>query len=130
MCEDGNDEFDEGSMSERRGPVIVHGVIRKARKSQQQQALLDLKRLSTALSEVDLNSTDHVPCDLRGWVDKRTDRSHHWKKRYCVMSNGIINYFLTDENEEPQGSYLLLKSNTVTLDGDCIIKIENIRFCQ
>eukprot|EP00603_Paraphysomonas_imperforata_P003075 CAMPEP_0114423924 /NCGR_PEP_ID=MMETSP0103-20121206/6413_1 /TAXON_ID=37642 ORGANISM="Paraphysomonas imperforata, Strain PA2" /NCGR_SAMPLE_ID=MMETSP0103 /ASSEMBLY_ACC=CAM_ASM_000201 /LENGTH=778 /DNA_ID=CAMNT_0001592629 /DNA_START=54 /DNA_END=2390 /DNA_ORIENTATION=- len=105
----------------------VNKFINKLREKQKHQEKAELKRVNARLSMRRGRADSTVlPAEVHGWAHKRTDHSHHWKRRFLVVENSTIKYFLTDKNTEPQGTFILSPSSTVEKEGH-IIKIHHVK---
>ena len=106
----------------------VNKIINNLRITEKEQSEQDMKRLSKKLNESRNNLTSQLsmPCVMRGWIYKRTDHLYNWKRRYMVLENSVVRYYLTDKNIKPRGIFVLAPSSTVTREGD-VIRIDNVK---
>jgi hypothetical protein len=106
-------------------------VINSLLASERQQNVQSAKRLGKQLNvklsrEASSQPALAMPCSMRGWVYKRTDHIHSWKRRYMVLENSIIRYYMTDKNPSPRGIFVLSEASTVERDGN-VIKVDNVK---
>ena len=108
--------------------VQINRVINGLQLSEQQQELDVQKKLSRNLRDK-IREKDHHPSSMRGWVQKRTDHIHKWKKRYVHLNGTTLRYYLTDKNMSPRGEYKICK-DTIVRTQENVVRIDNLKQVQ
>ena len=80
----------------------------------------EIKRISRKVRSREAKAVSDKPCVMRGWVYKRTDHLHNWKRRYMVIEGSVIRYYMTDKNAKPRGMFVLSENSRVEKDGNTI----------
>ena len=111
--------------------VQANKIINDLRVTEKEQTDFKIKRMSKQLTSQlstnkGRNQSSAMPCLMRGWVYKRTDHVHNWKRRYVVLENSVIRYYVTDKNINPRGIFILSEHSTVQKEGN-IIRIDHVK---